>query len=55
LFSEFPLGCEFYQGPNSEICFNSIWLDVGCAPEGYRSPMNGTNNLLTVWQSYNLR
>jgi len=43
--SDFPKGCEVFEGPHSVECYESIWQDSGCLEEGYDYPLQ-----LEDWQ-----
>ena len=51
----FPSGCSSYRGAKNLACLRRIWLEAGCAEEGFASPENMTQDQLLAMSSFNLR
>ena len=53
--AEFPSGCHQFQGPHSISCYENIWLDVGCLPQGLSWPDDLTLSEITYLNDFDLR
>lgn len=38
ILKDFPDTCPTFYGPHSVQCLNTVWLSVGCLPEGENYP-----------------
>ena len=53
-YSEFPLGCIRYRGPNSLKCYSSIFENIGCFAKGRELSYDSLTTLAPDWDLLNL-
>ena len=52
---EFPSGCWSFHGPNSVLCYNTLWEKVGCLPIGWAFPENLSALAISILDDMNLQ
>ena len=50
----FPHGCHQYEGPNTLMCYISVWNSVGCTEKGWKYPEVASSAQLFAWDTLSL-